>query len=352
MDLKFAKIHLKIKAQKVDPFEESTEKVNQESFPGRVKLVENFIAENDLREDPKKYLQEELKRRNADFDQLSWTQKHSILTQILDSLKQELKIRNRVNKSLNKPKKSLDAPKGENLWTELTGKGDRGKGTHLEGYDEVVGFVAEVHNLDSAISWAKKNQRSGSAIINFLETMSRAETGNLNTGPGFRYTPERFERYISFLEKAGERWDPKSLYFTKLKARLESELPGAIARLRKERIAKLDLKFKKLIRFAKFVTFAHNYQIQIFDDEVMDESESNFGVMNFRIRVQGQPLDPNQIIPAILPQIQSYIENNYPAYEIDNITFDNFNPGQAEVSQRFPNTIDFYFSANFSPKGA
>jgi hypothetical protein len=110
-----------------------------------------------------------------------------------------------------------------------------------------------------------------------------------------------------------------------------------------KRLIQADLKAKHLI-------FAHNYTIQMIDDEVMDAQENDFGVVNFRIRVQGLPSDPNKIIPVIIPDVQSYIEHNYPQYEIDNVTFDNFNIQTAEKSRRFPNTIDFNFSAKFSPK--
>lgn len=112
-----------------------------------------------------------------------------------------------------------------------------------------------------------------------------------------------------------------------------------------KRLIRASLKVKQLI-------FASNYTVQIFDDEVMDELETNTGTINLRIRVQGVPCDPNQMIPAILSEVQSYIERGYPQYSIDNITFDNFNVQTAEKSQRFPNTIDFNFSAKFNPKGA
>jgi hypothetical protein len=103
---------------------------------------------------------------------------------------------------------------------------------------------------------------------------------------------------------------------------------------------------------ARFLILAQQYNVQFFDDEVLDEDERDSDTISFRIRVQGVPTDPNTIIPAILPEVQAYIRNNYSAYSIDNITFDNFNPQNAEKSQRFPNTIDFYFSTKFSFKGA
>ena len=91
-----------------------------------------------------------------------------------------------------------------------------------------------------------------------------------------------------------------------------------------------------------------NYDIQILDDASLSTEEREFGQISFTIRVQGQPLNPDVIIPKILPQVQRYIKTKYSQYQIDNISYENFNPAQAKVSDRFPDTIDFYFTTNFS----
>jgi hypothetical protein len=91
-----------------------------------------------------------------------------------------------------------------------------------------------------------------------------------------------------------------------------------------------------------------NYSIQILDDASLSNEEREFGVISFTIRVQGQPLNPEIIIPQILPQIQRYIKTKYSQYQIDNITYDNFNPAEAHINDKFPDTIDFKFTTNFS----
>ena len=93
---------------------------------------------------------------------------------------------------------------------------------------------------------------------------------------------------------------------------------------------------------------ASNYQIQIFDSPEVTRVEKLSKQITFRVRVTGQPLDPNHVIPAILPEIQSYVSNQYSTYDPDPIAWDNFDVEDAEMSQRFPNTMDFWVTVNLS----
>ena len=100
---------------------------------------------------------------------------------------------------------------------------------------------------------------------------------------------------------------------------------------------------KRLIRAQQ-----QDYNIQILDDPSLSDKEREFGQITFTIRVQGQPLNPDIIIPKIIPQIQRYIKTKYSQYQIDNISYENFNPASAKVSSNLPDTIDFYFTTIFS----
>ena len=98
---------------------------------------------------------------------------------------------------------------------------------------------------------------------------------------------------------------------------------------------------KRLIRQAQ------SYNVQFFDDGMVSPGEQNQGQMLFRIRVTGTPCNPDMIIPEIMPKVQQYIKSKYPSYDIDNISYENFNPESAQRSQKFPDTVDFNFTANF-----
>lgn len=100
----------------------------------------------------------------------------------------------------------------------------------------------------------------------------------------------------------------------------------------------------KLIRKSE----ENNYQIQIFDLPVVTRPERLAKQISFRVRVTGRPMDPNQIIPAILPKIQNYINNQYSLYNPDPISWDNFDIENAKISEHFSNTIDFWVTISLS----
>ena len=219
---KYASIYLKIKAQsqglpqeqpKLDLFEEQAKKM----YPHKLEDFKALLKSKNY-SNPNEAVNKMIFKMNPNFKNLSYQDKNEILNKLRESLKR--------GRSPSEKNKADDHPINLDLWKTLDNwKVTKRQGNKFDSYEEIIGFAANVKDLNSAKTWAEENGRSMTSVAFLSEALAKAEQGIYSKNGVF--TRERVQNYIPHLREVGA-WDPESKYYTNLKSKLDSELENEV----------------------------------------------------------------------------------------------------------------------------